>query len=365
MIGITVRSGERWIGRTLVAALALILLAGCQAVTNATPRPETEADTEASAAGISSSEGALVVYSGRSQNLVQPIIEKFEAETGINVEVRYGSTAEMAATILEEGKNSPADVFFAQDAGALGALAKEGRLRTLPQPLLDRVEARFRSDNGEWVGISGRARVLAYNKETVQPADLPADVYGLTDPAWQGKVAWAPTNGSFQSFVTAMRLLDGEEKTRQWLEDMMANGVQAYENNDAIVAAVGSGEIAVGLVNHYYVYEFQNEYGGDFGAEDYFFPTPGAGSIINVAGMGILDTVNESAKAEAFIDYMLSVEAQSYYAAETMEYPLAPGAPADARLKPLAEIATPSLDLSNLDDLQGTLQLLQETGAMQ
>ncbi len=283
----------------------------------------------------------------------------------MDVDVRYGSTAEMAATILEEGKNSPADLYFAQDAGALGALAKAGRLSPLPQELLDRVDARFRSDNGDWIGISGRARVLAYNKQNVDPATLPADVYGLTDPEWQGRVAWAPTNGSFQSFVTAMRLLDGDEKTRAWLEAMIANGVQAYENNDAIVAAVGSGEIDLGLVNHYYVYEFQDENGGDFGADVYFFPTPGAGSIINVAGMGILDTAAHREQAEAFLDYMLSADAQSYFAEQTIEYPLLTGVAADPRVKPLDEIAAPALDLSNLDDLQGTLQLLQETGALQ
>jgi iron(III) transport system substrate-binding protein len=178
-------------------------------------------------------------------------------------------------------------------------------------------------------------------------------------------VAWAPTNGSFQAFVTAMRLLDGEETTRQWLEAMLANDVQAYENNDAIVAAVGSGEVDLGLVNHYYVYEFQDENGGDFAAEDYYFPAPGAGSIINVAGMGILDTAAQDEAAERFLDYMLTADAQNYFAEQTIEYPLLTGVAADARVKPLSEIAAPALDLSNLDDLQGTLQLLQETGAMQ
>lgn len=351
--------------RLIPAAAALLMLVGCQAGTGAISRPAAEADPEPPAAAMTPRAGALVVYSGRSENLVAPIIELFEKESGIQVDVRYGSTAEMAATILEEGRNSPADIFFAQDAGALGALASEGRLSALPQTLLDRVEPRFRSDNGDWVGISGRARVLAYNKKSVQPEELPADVYGLADPKWKGRVAWAPTNGSFQSFVTAMRLLDGEDKTRRWLEDMIANDVQAYENNDSIVAAVGSGEVDLGLVNHYYVYEFQNENGGNFGAEDFNFPTPGAGSIINVAGMGILDTATHRAAAETFLDYMLSAEAQDYFAEQTIEYPLLPGVAADPRLKPLSEIAAPALDLSNLGDLQGTLQLLQATGAMQ
>jgi iron(III) transport system substrate-binding protein len=191
----------------------LILLAfsaaGCQAVAPSSPTAEQPTSNPAS--------GKLTVYSGRTENLVAPVIEQFATESGIDVEVRYGGTAEMAATIMEEGANSPADVFFAQDAGALGALANEGRLVTLPDSILSQVDARFRSAVGNWVGVSGRARTVIYNTDSVQPDELPANVYGLTDPKWQGRVGWAPSNGSFQAFVTAMRKLDGDEKARQWL----------------------------------------------------------------------------------------------------------------------------------------------------
>lgn len=340
-----------------ISLLIALMLSGCQAVT------PTGSQTDAT---TTEAEQTLTVYSGRSENLVGPVIEKFTAATGIPVAVRYGSTAEMAATILEEGQNSPADVFFAQDAGALGALAKEGRLVQLPAEILDQVDATYRSVNDNWVGVSGRARVLVYNTNNVSPDELPANVFELTDPKWQGRVGWAPTNGSFQSFVTAMRLLDGDEKTRQWLVDMLANDVQVYDNNTNIVNAVGAGEIDLGLVNHYYLYQFLKEQGEDFPAANYFFPEPGAGSIVNVAGVGILDTAPQPVLAEQFANYLLSDEAQQYFADETVEYPLAgENVTVNPTLKPLADIATPALDLSALEDLQATLQMLEETGALQ
>lgn len=340
----------------LTAALALAILAGCAPV--AAPAAEAPAASADDAA-------ALVVYSGRSENLVAPLLEMFEEATGINVETRYGSTSEMAATILEEGQNSPADVFFGQDAGALGALAREGRLAPLPEEILSLVPAQLRSDAGTWVGASGRARVLAYNVNNVSEADLPADVYGLTDAQWKGRIAWAPSNGSFQSFVTALRLLDGEDKARQWLLDMIANDVQSFENNDAILQAVGAGEVDAGLVNHYYLYAFKAEQGESFPVENYFFTTPGAGSIVNVAGAGILDSAAHPEAAQQFVAWLLSPLAQEYFAVQTNEYPLAAGIAVEPGLKPLSEIAVPELDLSNLDDLQRTLTLLQETGALQ
>ena len=233
----------------------------------ASPAAKATGTEEASAAAhgdVTGAGGELVIYSGRSENLVAPLIEEFEKETGVNVEVRYGGTAEMAATILEEGDNSPADVFFAQDAGSLGALAQAGRLEKLPDEIVNKVDVRYRSPNGEWVGASGRARVLVYNTDQLQESDLPENVLGLTDPKWVNQVGWAPTNASFQSFVSAMRKLNGDDATRQWLEDMIANGVQSYDNNVAIVEAVGKGEIQLGLSNHYYLYRFLEEQGESF-----------------------------------------------------------------------------------------------------
>ncbi len=306
----------------------------------------------------------LTVYSGRNEAFVEPVVEDFEAETGIDVEVRYGDTAELAATILEEGESSPAHVFLAQDAGALGALEDAGRFTTLPDEILEQVDARFRSQAGAWVGVTGRARVIAYNTDNVGEDELPESVFDLTDERYQGRIGWAPTNGSFQAFVTAMRVVEGEERTREWLEGMIANGVQVYPNNSSQIEAAGRGEIDFGLVNHYYLFRFLDEQGEDFPVRNLYPEDADIGSLVNVAGAGILASSDQSELATQFIAYLLSENAQQHFADEVFEYPLVAGTETNPLLEPLSDLETPDIDLSNLDDLEGTLQLLQEVGAL-
>jgi len=337
---------------TLVTAAAL-LLAGC--TTAAQPAPPAPGGAD---------QGPLIVYSGRNENLIGPLIERFREDTGLAVEVRYGDTAELAATILEEGDRSPADVYLAQDAGALGALAAAGRLAPLPDEILQRVDARFRDPDGRWVGLSGRARVVVYHTLTLEPEDLPDSIYGFTDPAWRGRIGWAPTNGSFQAFVTALRLTDGEEAARDWLEGIQANEPRVYANNTAIVQAVGAGEIEVGLVNHYYLYRFLAEEGEDFPARNYTPRAGGAGAMMNVAGAGVLGTSTRREAAEAFLRYMLSEDAQRHLSEETFEYPLASGVAPHPLVTPLEELAVPDIDLGSLADLEETLRLLQGVGVL-
>jgi iron(III) transport system substrate-binding protein len=305
----------------------------------------------------------LTVYSGRSEDLIAPILQQFTDETGVQVEVRYGNTAEMAAVILEEGDNSPADVYIAQDGGALGALGQEGRLMPLPSDILTRVPAEFRSNEGLWVGVSGRARVLVYNTNSLTEADLPESILDLANPEWAGRVGWAPTNGSFQAHVTALRLLLGDDAARAWLEAMVANGTVIYENNAAIVQAVIDGEVEIGLVNHYYLYGFLAD-NPDVAAANYFFPGGDPGALVNVAGAGVVSTSDQPGLAQRLILYLLGNTAQEYFAAETYEYPLVEGIAPSVELKPLADIQVPELDLSDLSDLQATLDLLSETGAL-
>ena len=301
----------------------------------------------------------LTVYSGRNENLVGPLLEQFGKDTGIAIQVKYGGTAEIAATILEEGANSPADVFYAQDAGALGALQAENRLAALPDAVLNAVEPRFRSPQGQWVGTSGRARVVVYNTESVKPEELPPSILDFTDLIWKGRIGWAPTNGSFQAFVTAMRVTLGDDRTRAWLEGIKANEPMVYTSNTPTVQAAVDGEIAVGFVNHYYLFRIRAEQ-GNVPAENYFPPNGDLGALINVAGAGVIAGTKNQTAAEQLVAYLLSQQAQEYFATETYEYPLAHGVAAHSDLPPLAAIQTPDIDLSDLADLRGTLQLLQE-----
>ena len=312
--------------------------------------------------GASSGGGdRLVVYSGRAENLIKPLLEKFEA-TGVDVEVRYGGSAELAAQILEEGSNRRADVFLSQDAGALGALAKEGVLDPIPQAELDKVDAKFRAKDATWVGVSGRARALVWNPDKIAENALPKSVFDLADPTWEGRVGIPPTNASFQSFVTAMRLTAGEAKTREWLTAIKRNA-KIYENNIQIRDAVDAGEVPLGLVNHYYLYEKIAEVGADnVKARNHFFGNGDVGALVNVSGVAILKGTGRRAEAERFVSYLLGEEAQRYFADETKEYPLIAGVAPPTGLPGIEQIDGPDIDLSDLASLKETLDLLAEVG---
>ena len=310
--------------------------------------------------------GSLTVYSGRSEELVAPLLEQFEADTGLTVEARYGDTAELAALILEESEADriQADVFFAQDAGALGAIAEADLFAPLDAAVLERVDARFRDDNGRWVGVSGRARVLAYSTERLSQDELPASITELTDPAWAGRIGWAPTNASLQAFVTAFRQLDGEDAARAWLEGMVANDPVTYASNTDAVEGVAAGEVDVALVNHYYLMRLLAENGPEYPVANHFFPGGDLGSLVNVAGAGIMASSQRADAAATLIEYLVAEEAQTYFAEETYEYPLVEGMAADAGLPALDEIDSPEIDLNTLADLQGTVELMRDTGAL-
>ena len=304
----------------------------------------------------------LIIYSGRSESLVAPLIEKFEAATGIDAKLNYAGTGALAATLLEEGDRSPADVFFAQDPGGLGSIIE--LVKPLSDDVVGRVPDWARSPDNLWVGISGRARTVVYNTDALSPEDLPETMEGFMDPAWKGRIGWAPTNGSFQAMVTGMRLIWGEERTREWLEGIVANEPKVYAKNTPTVAATGFGEVEVGFVNHYYLHRFIAEEGDGFAARNYFLPGGGPGSAVLVTGAAILKTADNDSEAERFLEYLLSADAQRYFAEETYEYPLVDGVKRADLLPELASLNTPDIDVSDLGDLATTQNLLREVGAL-
>ncbi|MFT5223276.1 MAG: iron(III) transport system substrate-binding protein [Glaciecola sp.] len=351
--------------RSLTAAVAALAVLAGACTGSADEAAPAAAGAAAANDGLpADADGPLVVYSGREEELVGPVFASFEESTGIDIEVRYGGTSELAATILEEGGSSPADVFWAQDAGALGALAKKGRFQALPEDITSAVEPAFASATDEWVGVTGRVRTIVYSTDTLTEEQVPDSVFELTDERWKGRVGWAPTNGSFQAFITAMRDLHGEEITEQWVKDMVANGVKEYPKNTPIVDAAGRGEIDLGLVNHYYLFRFLAEDPG-FPAANKFLAKD-VGGLVNVAGVGILDSSQRTTASRALVSYLLGQQAQSYFGsfADELEYPLAKGIEAAPELPSLESLEPPTVDLSDLDDLQGTLELLRRAGAL-
>lgn len=345
-----------------VAVVAGLALAGCSTPADS---PSPAPSGSASAAPALESDGTFVLYSGREEGLIQPLIDAFTAETGVAVEVRYAGTTELAALLQEEGSASPADVFLSQDAGALGAVSKQGLFATLPAGITDAVLPAFSSTDDSWVGITGRARVIAYDSSALSAEDVPVSVLDLTDPQWKGKIGIAPTNASFQSFVTAMRVLEGEDATREWLEGLMANEPKLYAKNTAILEAVQSGEVQLGLINHYYWFVAANELGADsMNAQLSFAQAGDSGSIVNVTGAGLLGSAATDADAVAFLEYLVSQAGQQYFVDKTFEYPLNPGVAAPAGLPELSSLTNPDLDLSDLDTLSETTALLAEVGLL-
>ena len=306
--------------------------------------------------------GDLVIYSGRGETLIDPIIHQFREATGIDVSVKYAKTPELAATLQEEGSKSPADVFFAQDPGGLGAV--ENMLAPLPDSVLSLVPDWASSPEAKWVGISGRARTVVYNPEKFAEDDLPNDMLGFVDPKWKGRIGWAPTNASFQTMITAMRSTWGDEKTRKWIKGIHANEPIVYPKNTPQVAAVAAGEIDIGFVNHYYLFRFLAEEGDSFAARNYHPRSGGPGAVVMVAGAGILSSSGNHKNAERFVEFMLSKVAQQYFASQTFEYPLVEGIKTSRLLIPFAEINHPDIPLSQLTDTNGTVELLRETGIL-
>lgn len=294
---------------------------------------------------------------------MEPLFQKFEQETGIRARVRYGDTAELAATLLEEGDRSPADLFFAQDAGALALLSAESRFQELPPSLVEQCPEAFRSPGDDWIGISGRARVLVYSTERVEESRLPGDISELLDPEWKGRLGWAPANASFQSFVTALRRTRGEELARAWLEGMKANQPKEYPRNTPALQAVLAGEIDAALLNHYYLHGLQESSGEVLPAENHYF-SDGIGSMMNVAGAGILTGSRNREEALRLLEFLLGPEAQSFFAMETFEYPLSQSAEASEKLPELPGAEERRVDLGGLEDLRGTMELLRSTGIL-
>ena len=326
-------------------SLAALALAPIIALSGCAPSSDNSAES-------------ITIYSGRSESLITELLDTFTQETGIEVNVRYGDSAELAAQILEEGSNVQADVFFSQDAGALGALAKEGLTKSLPADITDLVDVSYKSKDSQWVGVSGRARVLVVDPTAV--TELPASYKDLMDPSWKGRIGIAPTNASFQAFITAVRITEGDQAAEEFLIAMKENAV-LFEKNGLILQAVEDGVIDAGLINHYYWFELENEKGvGNMKSELVWFEDQDAGNLINVAGAAVL---SENPSANVFVKWLLGETAQTYFVSKTWEYSLT-GVKDAVGLKPFSDIKAPEIDLSDLDSLSETLELIRKAGLL-
>ena len=340
----------------LLLPLAALLLAAT-AIMTLRPAPVAADETVVAA--------PLVIYAGRSRTLVEPVVERFKRETGLEVEVRYGNTPQLALAIQQEGRRTPADVFWAQDTGPLQMLSETGVFTELPADLYSRIPDVFKTADRTWVATSGRARTLVYAPTRVPAAELPKSVYDLTSPKWKGRIGWAPTNASFQAFITAMRAEHGEARARQWLTGMIANEPKAYPRNTPIVQAVAAGEADLGITNHYYLIGLKKE-NPALAAEQTFFADGDIGNLVFVAGAAVLKTSPRQAEALRFLRFLLTAESQRYFTNDVSEYPVTTDVPAAPGLvAPEAMTkAAPRVPMRSMNDLEGTLKLLRELGLL-
>jgi iron(III) transport system substrate-binding protein len=334
-------------------AFAAVLLGGCGFSTEDSGGGSNEPATE-----------GITLYSGRIPAAIGPAVDSYEAEADRDVQVRFAETADLAATLVEEGDASPADVFFAQEPGAIAAVAEAGLLAKLPQDILDRVPPRYRDPEGRWVGVTGRARVIAYNRDVVEESELPPSPFGLTAPRWKGRVGWSPASSSMQEYVTALRAKYGDERTQQWLEEMVDNGAVSYPDNVTIRDAIAAGEIDAGLINHYYVAQAIGENGPNYPVAVYF-PPGGLGSLMLLTSVGVLESSDRKPEAFAFVRSLLSSGSQSFFTSSSKEYPLARGSKPDPSLSvPISKIPVSDSSLVDLKELQATIDLMKASGAL-
>ncbi|MGI9622583.1 MAG: extracellular solute-binding protein [Acidimicrobiales bacterium] len=350
---------KAWV--TLLAAFALVATA-CGGDDG--PRSLDGVAAEIYGGECSSATGdEVVIYSGRTENLIEPVLDAFACETGIDVAVRWGSSTQLALLLGEEGDRTEADVFLSRSPGPVGFLEAEGLLGTIDQQVLDLVSEDNRSSAGTWVGFSGRKRVLVHNVDDVAPGDLPESVFELTGEEWEGKVAIPATNGSFVDWFTVFRDQHGDEVATQWLDDMVDNDARYYPNNRSIVEAAGRGEIETGLVNHYYNYQEVAAAGDGHRALNHDLADDDIGSLLIITAATVTAASDDPAPATALLEYLLSEPVQVYFTEETFEYPLAAGVEPAAVLPPLSALQIGTVDFDALGGgFEETTEIIEASG---
>ncbi|WP_136715246.1 extracellular solute-binding protein [Halorientalis salina] len=308
--------------------------------------------------------GTLNVYSGRGQGLVGELLEYLETRySNLTINPTYDNASRLANRLVTEGGNTPADVFYSVNAGALGFVANQGSAEPLTEDTYSLIGSEFRAGDNSWVGTSGRARTVPFNTNAVSESDVPDSIMDFPDLSqYSGDIGWAPTYGSAKAFVTAMRLLEGESATREWLNGMQDLNIQEYNDEYAVSQAVADGELALGLANHYYI---QRVLAGRSSAPiDTAFTQNDAGTVFNVAGAARVKASQNQELADLFVRHLLSSEAQEYFAIKTFEYPLVDGVDPVGRLPSISDLSVPEIDLSKLSEQDATVELMRDTGVL-
>jgi iron(III) transport system substrate-binding protein len=306
----------------------------------------------------------LTLYSAQHEQVVDMLTAAFTKDTGINVLVHTGEGPDIAAQILQEGADSPADVFFTENSPELILLDEKGLLAPVDAATLARVPQQYSAANGDWVGVLARENVLDFNPSMIKASDLPVSLLDLTKPQWAGKIGIAPSDADFLPLVSAVIKADGKAAALAWLDGLKANA-KIYQDDESVVAAVARGDVAVGVVNNYYWARLETDLGpAKIDSALYHFKGGDIGGLINVSGAAVLKSSKHQAQAQKFLAFLVSREAQVALGLSDVdfEYPLAPGVAPNKLLAPFASLQPPALAASALGDDQEAGTLLQQAG---
>ena len=348
-----------------IFALAAVA-AGCGGSSDSTSSSSTNsANTETGGDPGGSSGGSLTLYSSQHEPMTEALIEGFEAQSGASVAVRYGEDEGLASQIEQEGDATPADVVLTENTPPLEALGEKELLAPVEPSALKEVPSQYSSANGDWVGVAARETVMVYDPKQIAANELPASILDLAKPEWKGKLAIAPSEPDFVPIVSAIEKLDGEAAAKSWLEGFAANA-KHYNDNEGIIAAVDSGQIAAGIINHYYWFEAVAEEGkAKVPSRLHYFGHEDPGALVNISGAAALASSDEPELAQEFLAYLVSVEGQEQIPASgDWEYPLNPAVQPAAGVKPFSTLDPPPVTPADLGDGSGAVELMQEVGLL-
>jgi iron(III) transport system substrate-binding protein len=307
---------------------------------------------------------SLTVYSAQHPQVDAMLAAAFTKETGIKVLLHEGEGPDVANQIVQEGADSPADVFFTENSPELNLLDEKGLLAPVDPATLKLVPAQYNAQSGDWLGVLARENVLAYNPSKISAAELPAHLLDLAKPEWKGRIGIAPSDSDFLPLVSAVIKLDGKDAALAWLQGLKANA-QIYDDDEGVAAAVARGDVATGIINNYYWDRLETELGPQkIDSKIYHFKDGDVGGLINVSGAAVLKYSKNQAEAQKFLAFLDSEQAQTLLGQSDIdyEYPLRPGVPPNAKLTPFKDLTPPGVKVSQLGDDQEAAQLLQQAG---
>jgi len=316
-------------------------------------------------AGASNGGREITLYNGQHEQTTARLVAAFERQTGIKVNVRSADEATLGNQILQEGENSPADVFYSENTPVLEVLSEKNLLAPVAPSTLAAVPSRYSSARGDWIGVSARVSVLVYNTSRLAPTQLPGSILELAQPRFKGKLGFAPSETDFQPLISAIVRLDGASAAERWLKGMQANAT-VYPDNETVVTQVNNGESAIGPINQYYWYRLRAETGrGAMHSALHYYAAGDPGDLVDVSGAAVLKSSSRQADAQAFLAFLVSPSGQQAIAhSDSYEYPLRPGVSPAAGLRPLAELHPVALTPAQLGDGSAVLALEQRLGLL-